>query len=95
MIRIMYFASLRERLGSAEETLQEFPATLDDLRAELARAGGAFVKRYNHHRYHESLGNLTPADVYFGRATAIIEDRRKIKEQTIRDRRLAHQRQAA
>jgi putative transposase len=45
--------------------------------------------------HHESLGNLTPADVYFGRASAIIEHRRKIKEQTIRDRRLAHQRQAA
>jgi len=42
MIRIMYFASLRERLGSAEETLQEFPATLDDLRAELAARGGVW-----------------------------------------------------
>jgi molybdopterin synthase sulfur carrier subunit len=38
----MYFASLRERLGSAEETLQEFPATLNDLRAELAARGGVW-----------------------------------------------------
>ena len=38
----MYFASLRERLGSAEETLQEFPATLDGLRAELAARGGVW-----------------------------------------------------
>jgi len=42
MIRIMYFASLRERLGSAEETLQEFPTTLDGLRAELAARGGVW-----------------------------------------------------
>ena len=40
-----------------------------DLKAQIA----AFVERYNHRRYHESLDNLTPADVYFGRGpTAII-----------------------
>ncbi|MET4126792.1 hypothetical protein ACSSV6_000941, partial [Roseovarius sp. MBR-38] len=49
----------------------------------------------NHHRYHESLGNLTPADVYFGRGPAILAEREKIKAQTIQNRRLIHQRQAA
>ena len=56
---------------------------------------GAFVEHYNNHRYHESLGNVTPADVYCGRASAIIERRNRIKKRTIENRRLNHQRQAA
>ena len=56
---------------------------------------GAFIEHYNHERYHESLGNVTPADAYFGRATPIIERRKRIKELTIKNRRLNHQRQAA
>jgi len=39
MIRILYFASLRERLGRAEETLQDFPGTVAGLRARLAARG--------------------------------------------------------
>ena len=50
---------------------------------------------YNHARYHESLGNLTPADVYFGRAEAILLERERIKRQTIANRRLQHQLRAA
>ena len=67
----------------------------DDLPGDLEASIGAFVERYNNRRYHESLANLTPADVYFGRDRAIIDRRRKIKDLTIRKRRLAHQRQAA
>ena len=55
----------------------------------------AFVDHYNNRRYHESLGNVTPADVYFGRDTAIIERREKIKKLTIQNRRLQHQHRAA
>nr|WP_321463851.1 IS3 family transposase [uncultured Cohaesibacter sp.] len=65
-----------------------FPA---DLENEIA----AFINHYNHHRYHESLGNLTPADVYFGRGQAILEQRERIKQKTIQLRRLQHQSQAA
>ena len=42
MIRILYFASLRERLGSADEALQAHPQTLADLRAQLAARGGVW-----------------------------------------------------
>ena len=38
------------------------------LPGDLERQVGAFVEHYKHHRYHESIDNLTPADVYFGRA---------------------------
>jgi putative transposase len=55
----------------------------------------AFVEHYNHRRYHESLSNLTPADVYFGRGEAILLERERIKRQTILDRRLRHHAQAA
>jgi putative transposase len=48
----------------------------------------AFVDRHNNNRYHESLKNLTPADVYFGRRQAILEQRERIKEKTIELRRL-------
>ena len=54
-----------------------------------------FVEHYNHARYHESLRNLTPADVYFGRGEAILRERDRIKRQTMQNRRLRHHAQAA
>jgi putative transposase len=58
-----------------------------DLEAQIA----AFVDYYNNHRYHESIDNLTPADVYFGRGPTILAERERIKQQTIAERRLQHQ----
>jgi hypothetical protein len=43
-----------------------------DLEANIEK----FVDHYNHRRYHESLSNLTPADVYFGRVTLVIQQTR-------------------
>jgi hypothetical protein len=49
------------------------------LPGDLEQQIDAFVERYNHVRYHESLNNLTPADVYFGRAETILVERERIK----------------
>ena len=54
-----------------------------------------FISHYNHVRYHESIANLTPADVYFGRAQSILKTRERIKHQTLKHRRLYHSKQAA
>ena len=53
---------------------------------ELERAIGQFVHHYNHERYHESLNNVTPADVYFGRYQEIMDRRAIIKRETLRQR---------
>jgi putative transposase len=62
-----------------------------DLEAQI----GAFIEHYNHQRYHESLGNVTPADAYYGRAAQILAERERIKRQTIEHRRLQHRKIAA
>jgi len=62
-----------------------------DLRQQI----DAFIDHYNHQRYHESLQNLTPADVYFGRGHAILKQRERIKRKTIETRRLLHRKSAA
>ncbi len=62
-----------------------------DLEAQI----DAFVAHYNHQRYHESLKNLTPADVYTGRGQTILLEREKIKRRTMKLRRLQHAQSAA
>jgi transposase InsO family protein len=64
------------------------------LRGELEAQVAAFVDHYNHRRAHESLNNLTPADIYLGRGQAILQERRRIKQQTIQQRRSMHHSQA-
>ena len=62
-----------------------------DLEAQIDE----FVGHYNHQRYHESLKNLTPADVYTGRGQTILLKRERIKRKTFEHRRLQHANAAA
>lgn len=55
--------------------------------SELERAIAEWAEYYNNQRYHESLENVTPADVYFGREKEIIKKRNKLKEQSLALRR--------
>ena len=49
-----------------------------------------FVEYYNNERYHESLQNLTPSELYFGRGQEILEQRHLIKLRTMKKRRKQH-----
>ena len=53
---------------------------------ELEAALRDFVAYYNNERYHESLNNVTPADVYFGRRHEVLSKRSKIKRRTMERR---------
>ncbi len=58
-----------------------------ELPSQLERAIADFVDYYNYRRYHKALGNVTPADVLYGRREEILEHRREVQIQTINRRR--------
>ena len=51
----------------------------NDLKAEV----GKFISFYNKKRYHESLGNVTPDDVFYGRREKIIKAREEKRRLTL------------
>ena len=53
---------------------------------ELESALEKFVYTYNNERYHESLQNLTPADIKYGRGDLILKERKRIKHESILNR---------
>jgi len=55
--------------------------------SELEKAIGEFVEYYNHERYHESIDNLTPSDVYSGKSKEVLTQREQIKQDTLARRR--------
>jgi putative transposase len=58
-----------------------------ELPSQLEQAIADFVDYYNYHRYHKALGNVTPADVLYGRRDEILQRRKEVQIQTINRRR--------
>jgi putative transposase len=50
----------------------------------------AFADYYNHRRYHEGLGNVTPADVYYGRREEILRRKKEVKQRILALRKQFH-----
>jgi hypothetical protein len=55
--------------------------------AELTERIREWVEYYNQRRYHEAIGNVTPADKYYGRDRVILKKRAKVRTETLRMRR--------
>ena len=51
-----------------------------------------YVEFYNKERYHESINNLTPEDKYLGRGERILLERQRIKQRSLKNRRLTYER---
>jgi putative transposase len=58
-----------------------------EMPGELKKAITGFVDYYNYRRYHKALGNVTPADVLYGRREEILKRRKEVQIQTINRRR--------
>ncbi len=59
----------------------------NSLKAEIGR----FISKYNKSRYHESLGNVTPDDVFYGRRDKIVKERKQKQRSTLMRRKIYNQ----
>jgi transposase InsO family protein len=57
---------------------------------ELEQGIAEWVQYYNHHRYHESLDNCTPAQVYYNKREEKLKQREKIKQRSLTQRRKSY-----
>jgi len=72
-----YHQSIKNEVN---QLLYEAPSQLENAIAD-------FVEYYNYRRYHKALGNVTPADVLYGRREQILQRRKEVQIQTINRRR--------
>jgi putative transposase len=54
--------------------------------SQLDKAIADFVDYYNYRRYHKALGDVTPADVLYGRREQILQRRKEVQILTINRR---------
>ena len=57
-----------------------------ELPSQLEQAIAEFVDYYNYRRYHKALGNVTPADVLYGRRDDILQRRKEVQIRTLNRR---------
>ena len=58
-----------------------------ELPSQLEKAIADFVGYYNDRRYHKALGDVTTADVLYGRREQILQRRKEVRIQTLNQRR--------
>lgn len=63
-----------------------------ELPSQLDKAIADFVDYYNYRRYHKALGNVTPADVLYGRREETLRRRKEVQKSTLSLRRNYNQR---
>ena len=79
--------TVREAGSEEVSELRAENEELKQLAAELETRISEWVNHYNNHRYHEAINNVTLSDRFFGRDIEILEQRRKTKAETMRQRR--------
>jgi putative transposase len=70
-------------MRSGWNSVLDFPSELEDALQDL-------IAYYNNQRYYESLNNVTPSDVYFGREYVVLDERSKIKRRTMKRRKMEY-----
>jgi len=82
-----YHPQTNGKLERFHETLKARLNLLVFTSPEALRVAMAeFIEFYNRRRYHEGIGNVTPADVYYGRREEILKRRSEQKQEALERR---------